>query len=213
MGNFYFLEMVFFQDFADRIYRFKLKVAKKKLFPNTWGCVGEMSLDHFRKIIISQWVLLSTTLILLIALVATGATEFLAEALGLFAVFIGMIASGFGTSIYSSADQEGPDMPVKKALFNFSTILYILGLLGAIGSTIFVTIYIDEYDYTPSGNTITSILPVFSVFIIILVFYICLLILALVTLIMRTCCIWNKNDREWMEKSVVENTTDVGVSV
>merc|ERR1712210_228220 len=206
--NFYFLEMVFFQDFADRIYRFKLKVAKKKLFPNTWGCLGEMSLDHFRKIIISQWVLLSTTLILLIALVATGETEFLAEALGLFAVFVGMIASGFGTSIFSSADQEGPDMPVKKALFNFSTILYILGLVGAIGSTFFVTIYIDEYAYYS-----LSILPVFSVFIIILVFYICLLILALVTLIMRTCCIWNKNDREWMEKSVVEDTTDIGVSV
>ena len=39
---------------------------------------------------------------------------------GIAVAVIGMIASGFGTSIYTSADQDGPDMPVKKALFTFS---------------------------------------------------------------------------------------------
>ena len=78
--------MVFFQDFVDnvklRVYDAK-KVGKQtvccktetrlieiqekifsiifqKLFPNTWGCVGEMNNVHFRNIIISQWVLLSS---------------------------------------------------------------------------------------------------------------------------------------------------------
>lgn len=41
---------------------------------------------------------------------------------GIGVAVIGMIASGFGTSIYTSANQDGPDMPVKKALFTFSVI-------------------------------------------------------------------------------------------
>ena len=35
-------------------------------------------------------------------------------------VVIGMIAAGFGTSIYTSQNQEGLDMGVKKALFSMA---------------------------------------------------------------------------------------------
>ncbi|CBY22752.1 unnamed protein product [Oikopleura dioica] len=193
--------MVFFQDFVD-----KLQVAKKKLFPNTWGCVGEMSLVHFRNIIISQWVLLSITLILSIvyAAIIVSFGEFgivdlfilYPAVVAVFVAVIGMIASGFGTSIYSSADQEGPDMLMKKALFHFCTLVYIFIIFGAIVFTVFYL----------------TVLGADPIAIILLVIFICLFILALVTLIMRTCCIWNKNDLQWIEKSVVEDNTDKGVS-
>jgi hypothetical protein len=44
---------------------------------------------------------------------------------GIGVAVIGMIASGFGTSIYTSANQEGSDMPVKKALFTFSVSIFL----------------------------------------------------------------------------------------
>ena len=39
-------------------------------------------------------------------------------AFNLITVFIGMLVAGFGTSIYTSQNQEGIDMALKKSMFN-----------------------------------------------------------------------------------------------
>ncbi|CBY42483.1 unnamed protein product, partial [Oikopleura dioica] len=79
---------------------------------------------------------------------------------------------------------------------NLITLVYIFIIFGAIVFTVFYL----------------TVLGADPIAIILLVIFICLFILALVTLIMRTCCIWNKNDLQWIEKSVVEDNTDKGVS-
>ncbi|CAG5113799.1 Oidioi.mRNA.OKI2018_I69.chr2.g7889.t1.cds [Oikopleura dioica] len=186
-----------FNDVVD-----KLKTAKKKFFPAVWGCVGEITVPHFRGIIISQWVLLSVLLLLTIiegilavdglGLLGTTKKSFLLYNTG--GVVIGMIAAGFGTSIYTSQNQEGPDMAVKKALFSMTSLVFIFALLGNIGLDL-LAIIAGSIGYVDPFRVINFI------------FNIALFFLVLVTLIMQTCCAWNKNDAKWIEENFVEKDT------
>ena len=42
-------------------------------------------------------------------------------------ILVGMLVAGFGTSIYTSQNQEGMDMAVKKSMFNL--LVRLLGLI------------------------------------------------------------------------------------
>ena len=109
-----------------------------------WGCTGEIAIEQFRRIIISMWALLagrkqikyyfcffflvSGILVLADAIMlpfidGVSVGTYIFKTAG--TVVLGMIACGFGTSIYSTENNDSADMIVKRALFSM-TILFFL---------------------------------------------------------------------------------------
>ncbi|CAG5103652.1 Oidioi.mRNA.OKI2018_I69.chr1.g871.t1.cds [Oikopleura dioica] len=168
--------------------------AKKKLFPlNLWGCVGQMTMAQFKGIIIAQWVILVQN-----SLSADFYTlPILSVSLG--SVVIGFIASGFGTSIYTTHNQATPETSVKRAMFNITELIFILALIF----NIVLDFAIINFDISATLETV----DLFSVRTVHLVFNVALFFLALVTLIIQTCCFWNQIDREWIFNNLAEAQT------
>ncbi|CAG5112043.1 Oidioi.mRNA.OKI2018_I69.chr2.g6301.t1.cds [Oikopleura dioica] len=186
----------YFPDSSD-----KLKSAKKLICPSIWGCTGEMSIEQFRRIIISMWALLTVSGILVLTTaiklpygggVAPAAT-YIVTATG--TIILGLIVCGFGTSMYSAQNKDSADMTVRKGLFCMTTILFLF----ADSISICFSFIIAVFSFDPFFLALN--LPLFVILLV-------LFVLALVTLIKQTCCLWNKNDREWLEKNEITNESD-----
>ncbi|CAG5104706.1 Oidioi.mRNA.OKI2018_I69.chr1.g1468.t1.cds [Oikopleura dioica] len=87
------------------------------------------------------------------------------------------------------------DMAVKKSMFNLLSLFFLFVLFGNIIFDIILKLPYDlDYNYYYDGGYLAKP-PLYGLKITIVVIYFILFIMNLVTLIMQTCCIWNKNDR------------------
>ncbi|CBY10811.1 unnamed protein product [Oikopleura dioica] len=173
----------------------KLGTAKKKLFPIVWGCSGEMPMRQFRHIIISMWMLLAVSLTL--GSVNAALIPFGGDFVGIYlrvayfavptfaSIILGAVVCGLGTSIFSALDQNSVNMTVRKALFCMMTIVFLFTTLINIAFAFILVVFTQD-------------IPIIIINVLSFIVQIVMFVLAFVTLVKQTCCIWNKNDREYM---------------